>query len=46
LILSATGVTIGFITTLYVTLSDHVPGSVGVAINGKGRWRDNRVGSI
>jgi hypothetical protein len=41
LVLSATSVTIGVITSLYVTLSDHVSGSAGVAINGKRRWRDN-----
>jgi hypothetical protein len=45
-ILSATTATIGFVTALYVTLSDQVSGSAGVVINGKGRWRDNRVGSI
>ena len=41
LILSATIVTTGYITALYVTLSDQVSGSAGVAINGKGRWRGN-----
>jgi hypothetical protein len=41
LILSATEVTVGVITALYVTLSNHVSGSAGVAINGKRRWRDN-----
>jgi hypothetical protein len=41
LILSATGVTMAVITSLYVTLSDQVSGSAGVAINGKRRWRDN-----
>ncbi len=41
LILSAITVGIACVTTLYVTLSDHVSGSAGVAINGKGRWRDN-----
>jgi hypothetical protein len=40
-ILSAIAVTIGFITALYVTLSDQVSGSAGVVINGKGSWRDN-----
>jgi hypothetical protein len=45
-ILGATSVAIGFVTALYVTLSYQVSGSASVAVNGKGLWRDNRVGSI
>jgi hypothetical protein len=45
-ILSATTVTIGFVTACYVTLSDQVSGSAGVVINGKGRWHDNESESI
>jgi hypothetical protein len=40
-ILGATTVTAAVLTALYVTLSDQISGSAGVAINGKGRWRDN-----
>jgi hypothetical protein len=42
----AVAVTAASVTALYVALSDQVSGFAGVAINGKGRWRDNRVGSI
>ena len=40
-ILGATSVTVACVTSCYVTLSDRVSGFAGVAINGKGRWRDN-----
>jgi hypothetical protein len=42
--LSLTTVTVGCATAFYVTLSDQVAGSAGVAINGKGRWHDDGVG--
>jgi hypothetical protein len=43
-IISATIVTIGFLTTFYVTISEQVSGYAGVAINGRDRWRDAGVG--
>jgi hypothetical protein len=46
LIQSAICVTVAGVSTVYVALSYQVSGFAGVAINGKGRWRDNRVGSI
>ncbi len=41
---SLTTVIVAIATTFYVTLSDQVSGSTGVAINGKGRWHDTGVG--
>ena len=41
---SATAVTVGIATFFYVALSDQVSGFAGVAINGRDRWRDARVG--
>ena len=38
---SAVCVTVAGVTSVYVTLSYQVSGFAGVAINGKGRWRDN-----
>jgi hypothetical protein len=45
-IMGAISVTVACVASCYVTLSDRVSGFAGVAINGKGRWRDNRVGGI
>jgi hypothetical protein len=41
---SMTIVMVACATTFYVALSDQVSGFAGVAINGRDRWRDARVG--